>query len=71
MRNEPRYEDKLKDDPMAAKTVKEYIAYRDCHNKCGVEPEEHPHMIHRPEVVRDPLYKPAVDQRFVKNVNNV
>lgn len=56
---------------MAAKTVEEKIANTNRCNKRGVEPEEHPHVIGRPEVFRDPFHKAAIHQRLVEKMNNV
>lgn len=65
------HEEKREDDPMAAKTVEKKITGCDCHDKRSVEPEEHPHVVRWPEVLRYPLNKAAVEQRFVKNVDDV
>jgi hypothetical protein len=35
------------------------------------KPQEHPHVIRRPEIIFDPLHEAAVEQRLVKNVHNV
>ena len=69
--DESGYEDERQNDPMAAEAVEEDIAGGDRDDKCGVEPEEHTHVIRRPEVLRDPFNKAAVHERLVKDVHNI
>ena len=56
---------------MATEGVKENVSDRDRPNKRGIEPEKHPNVICRPEVVCDPQNKSAVEQRFVEDVHDV
>ena len=56
---------------MATEGVKENVGDRDRPNKRGIEPEKHPHVICRPEVVCDPPNKAAVEKRFVEDVHDV
>jgi hypothetical protein len=39
--------------------------------KRGVEPEEHSHVIRRPEIVRDPSDATAIEERLVENMDDV
>lgn len=61
----------MKDHPASAEAVKEHVAYHNCRNECRVESEEHPHVIRRPEVVRDPFDEAAVRERLVENVDDL
>jgi hypothetical protein len=65
------YEDNWQDNPMAAKTVKQNVAGRNRNKKSGIKPEEHAYVICRPKIVRYPFNKAAVEECFVKNVNDV
>ena len=65
MGEESGHPDQWQHDPVAAEAVKEHVADGDRSKKRGVEPEEHPHPIRRPEVVYDPLNKPAAQKRFI------
>ena len=69
--NESGHPDQWQNDPEAAEAVKENVADCDRSNKRGVEPEEHAHPIRRPEVVCDPFNKPAVERRFIYDVNDI
>jgi hypothetical protein len=68
--DESGHPDQWQHDPVAAEAVKEQVADCDRSKKRGVEPEEHPHPIRRPEVVYDPLNKPAAQKRFIQDVND-
>ena len=69
--DEASQKDEWQDNPMATKTVKEQVADRNRGNGPRVKPEEHPPGIGRPEVVRDPLDKPAVKKCLVKDMHDV
>ncbi len=69
--DESCYPDEWQDDPMTAKTVKEQVAGGNRNNSPRVKPKEHPHGIGRPEVVYDPLHKPAVQKCLVKDMHDV
>ena len=69
--DESSHPDEWQDDPMTAKTVKENVAGRNRTNYRRVKPKEHPPGIGRPEVVCDPLHKPAVEKCLVKDMNDV
>jgi hypothetical protein len=69
--DESSQKDEWQDDPMTTKTVKEHVAGRNRTNCSRVKPKEHPHGIGRPEIVCDPLYKPAIEKRLVKDMNDV
>ena len=56
---------------MAAKAVKENVARRDRPDKRRIEPEKHPYVICRPEIIRDPSNKAAVEECFVEDVYDV
>ena len=56
---------------MASEGVEEHVACRDSREKRRIKPEEHPHVIRRPEIIFDPLHEAVVEQRLVKNVNYV
>ena len=71
MGNKASYKNEWQYNPMAAKTVKENVAGCYCPNKRGIEPKEHPHVVRRPEILRDPSDKTPVQQRFVKDVNDI
>ena len=71
VRYESRDPDKWRNDPMAAQRVEENITYS---NQCkcnSIEPEEHPRVVLRPEVVPDPLNKTSVQDRFVEEVDHI
>ena len=65
MSDESGHPDEWQNDPVATEAVKKQIADCDRSNKRGVEPEEHPHPVRRPEVFYDPFHKPAVEKRFI------
>src|SRR5215467_14803045 len=69
--NESSQKDEWQDDPMTTKTIKEQVA--DCNRSKSprVKPKEHPPGIGRPEVVYDPLHKPAVKKCLIKDMNDV
>src|SRR6266581_3902149 len=71
MGDESSQKDEWQDNPMTTKIVKEQVAGRNRSNGSCVKPKEHPHGIGRPEVVYDPLYKPAVQKGLVKDMNDV
>ncbi len=71
VRNETRHPEDWQDDPMAAQAIKEQVAGRNGDDRSHIEPEEHARGIRRPEVIFDPLYKPAVEQRLIQKMNNV
>ena len=56
---------------MATEAVEEDVGCRDSRKKRRIKPEEHPHVIRRPEIIFDPLHEAAVEQRLVKNVHSV
>src|SRR6266699_4000671 len=68
MGDESSQKDEWQDNPMTTKIVKEQVAGRNRSNGSCVKPKEHPHGIGRPEVVYDPLYKPAVQKGLVKDM---
>jgi len=63
--------DEWQDDPVTSQTVEEQVADRNQTNGPCIKPEEHPHGIGRPEIVYDPLHKPAVEKCLVKDMNDV
>ena len=65
------YEDNWQNNPMASQIVKDNIADCDGTKKCGIEPEEHPHMIRRPKIFDDPLHKAPIYQRFVQDMKYI
>ena len=69
--DESSHPDEWQDNPMTTKTVKEKVAGRNRSNGPRVKPKEHPPGIGRPEVVCDPLHKPAVKKCLVKDMNDV
>src|SRR6516225_2717371 len=56
---------------MTAEAVKENVAGDDRGYCPRVEPEEHPHVILRPEVLDDPTHESAIQQSLVENVHDV
>jgi hypothetical protein len=71
MSNKSGNKDKWQDNPMATTDVKQNVANRDCSNKRGIEPEKHPNVISRPKILCDPFNKTAIEQSFVKDVNDI
>src|SRR5260221_529743 len=69
--DESSQKDERQDNPMTTKIVKEQVADRNRSNGPRVEPKEHSPGIGRPEVVCDPLHKPAVKKCLVKDMNDV
>jgi hypothetical protein len=56
---------------VSAKTIEKNVARRDRRDKHCIEPEKHPYVVCRPEIICDPPNKAAVEERFVEDVNDV
>jgi hypothetical protein len=56
---------------VAAKTIEQNVARRDGRDKPCIEPEKHPNVVCRPEIICDPSNKAAVEERFIEDVNDV
>ena len=56
---------------MASEAVEQDIAPPERHDRPRVEPKEHPRVVARPEVIRDPPNEPSVEERFVEDMHDV
>lgn len=71
VRDESRDPEKWRNDPMASQRVEENITSSNQYNGTSIEPEEHPRVVRRPEVVPDPLNESSVQDRFVEDVDDI
>jgi hypothetical protein len=71
VRDESRDPEKWRNDSMASQRIEENITCGNQHKGSSIEPEEHPRVVRRPEVVPDPLNESSVQDRFVEDVDNI
>jgi hypothetical protein len=71
VRDESRDPEKWCNDPMASQRIEENITCGNQRKGSSIEPEEHPRVVRRPEVVLDPLNESSVQDRFVEYVDDI